>query len=290
MKYYAISTYPCLVKTQDEAVELEKNDILEVENEDFLFVYPQEACQLPFYINLKTPKENSFFSIIKRNNEAFLIFEKSASFRTTTQKTLVFDNKDCFVKVENHVLSFEFEGQCCQFDCAHDCSSCKIFKSGSYAVAQFEKDVYLFCSLSHKLSHIFADDIAWEEDYLQIKKHFHDSENRAKTAKYQIGEGITLKEESFSYGNKKKHPLKALLPYKFLESIKANDFSFAYKMLCDSLQAQISEEDLKAFLSNITNFFALNEKEFIVFTQKDKLYLSFVTQADKIQDISIDNL
>ena len=67
MKYFLKTTYPCLVKIEDDTFELEEFDTLEIEDEDYLFVYPQKNLY-PFYINLKNPIENEHFSIIKHEN------------------------------------------------------------------------------------------------------------------------------------------------------------------------------------------------------------------------------
>ena len=50
MKKILKTSYPCLIKTDTDSCELEENDVLEIENEQFLFVYPQNGS-IPFYID-----------------------------------------------------------------------------------------------------------------------------------------------------------------------------------------------------------------------------------------------
>ena len=63
MKTILKSSYPCLVKGKNSYHEIDKNDLLEMADEDIIFVYPQCSGQIPFYINLVSPVENSNFSI-----------------------------------------------------------------------------------------------------------------------------------------------------------------------------------------------------------------------------------
>ena len=291
MKYFLLSTYPCLVKARNNAFELEKNDLLEIDEEEFLFVYPTTPEQLPFYINLENPQENQYVSVLKRNEKAYLLLEKQNPFECSYKETVFFENIPCVVEINRNILSFEFNNKKSVFHHCHALQNIKVFKHNSFAVVKFEDGIFLYDTKTAKLSHLVGENISLDANVLSITKNLADSEGRSKIAKYEVDKEVVLQEESFSYSNKKKPSPKALLPYKFLESIKANDFEFAYSLLHDDLKSSLSTENLRVFFGKISTFLALGENEYVAYSNNGKkLFVAFSMRTSKIDDIVLDEL
>ena len=92
MKTILKSSYPCLVKGKNSYHEIDKNDLLEIADEDIIFVYPQCSGQIPFYINLVSPVENSNFSIIQKENQQIFFLEPKSNVQIVQKADLNFSN------------------------------------------------------------------------------------------------------------------------------------------------------------------------------------------------------
>lgn len=287
MKTLLKTSYPCLIKTDNDMCELEENDTLEIEEEEFLFVYPQNG-NIPFYIDTKSEIENRFVSIIKHEDKKIYLLEKGESFFVEKKQKLNFLGKTCEICVANNWLSFETEGQKVKFYCSHPCKQYEVFKHKNFAYLKFEKDFYAFCTQKNKLYHFSGDSLTFENGELVVTKKIHDSNNREKTSKYKFDDELTLEDEAF-ISSKVQTP-KELLPFKAMESIKAKDYAFILNSLSDRLKNQIDAPMLNQFFGNITSFLPLTTSEFITLSKSGKNYVKFTLSNDKIDDISIDNL
>ena len=106
-KYLIKSSYPCLIKTKTDYAEIDANDVLEVENEEYIFVYPTDNIVTPFYINLSCPHENENFSVIKKDNKNIIFLESPSSVEITQKENLNFSGKNCEITIAGKNLSFE---------------------------------------------------------------------------------------------------------------------------------------------------------------------------------------
>ena len=287
-KYLIKTTYPCLVKTQNALTELDCNDNLEVEDETFLFVYPADNSQIPFYINLSSPQESERLSIIKKDDKTLLLLEDSSKLEVKHMESLNFSGTICNISISSHALSFEANGKNVIYKCQHPCKNFKVFKEKNFACVQFEHDLYAFSTKNNKLVHFGGDHITCKKDTVTVQKRFHDSDNREKVSKYKFEDDIVLEEEHFSCDSHK--PLGQLVPFKLLEGVKAKDFEGSLNFLSDNLQKQIGSAQLQEFFGHITSFLPITPTEFITITPTTKSYATFVLKDDKIDDILIDEL
>ncbi|MBP3619879.1 MAG: hypothetical protein J6J24_04385 [Clostridia bacterium] len=290
MKHFLVATYPCLVKTINQQFELDLNDQIEIENEQFIFIYPLDCSTLPFCINFNTCKENRFFSFIKKNEKTYIILEKQSSFSVTHKEILKFNDKICTIEINNHKIAFETDKKKCEHFCFHSIQNYKVSKIKNFAYLQLENECFLFSMTTEKLTHILGSSFDLQNDKITFEKHFFDSQGRTKIQKLEIEEeGILMKEERMIY-NKKTPSRREFVSFKFMESIRAKDFDFAHTLLCKKLQESVNKENLQTFFGNISFFVFLEENQFLCFSQNSKNFVSFAVEHNEIQDITLDSL
>lgn len=287
MKTLLKTSYPCLVKTDSDMCELEENDTLEIEDEQFLFVYPQNG-NIPFYIDTKSEIENRFVSIIKRDDNRIFLLEKDSNLHISKKETLYFAGKQCEVEISKNLISFETENQKTSLNFAHKSNDFKVFKHKSFACVWFEKDFYAYSMQKHKLFHFSGENLSFENGEIFVTKNFCDSMQREKTSRYSLDEDLNVLEENFVSQDTKK--IAELLPYKVMESIKAKDYAFAINCLSENLQNQIDASKLNHFFGRISTFLPLSTTEFIALSKSGKKYINFHVSNHKIDDISVDDL
>ncbi len=287
MKTILKTTYPCLIKTNSDECELNENDTLEIENEQFLFVYPQDG-NIPFYIDLKSENENRFFSIIKYDNKKMFLLEKISTFQVESKESFSVSGQNCNIIISEHTISFETKEKNIKVLCQHTTNNFSSFKHKKYVCLQFDCDFYAFNIEKNKLFHFVGSDIKFENGVLSLIKKFHDSTNREKHCIYNLGDEISVEKQTFIADTPKTND--DLISYHFMESIKAKDYAFATSQLAENLKEKIDETSLKSFFGNIKSFLPLNLNEFISITSSEKNYVKFEIYNDKIVDISVDKL
>ena len=287
MKYILKTTYPCLVKTQDDQCELEENDMLEIEDESLVFIYPENPAQIPFYINMNSPKESVALSVIARKNDTLLILESAQKMAISHKEMLIVDGKKCEVCVRGQKISFESEEKKVEYFCPHPCGEHKILKIGNFACVQFNEHLYAFSPKKNRLTH-FDGQAEIDGATLLLTKHFHDSEERERHAKYVFKEDIVMEEESFSRNENRIN--KDLAPYKLMESVKAKDFEFAHSLLSEKLKTEINSAQIREFFGNFSSFLPLSTTEFITISGAQKNYVKFNLHENLIDDITVDAL
>lgn len=290
MKYYLVSPYPCLIKTTSQSFELCEGEQLEIENEPFVFVYPQENFLLPFYVNIENERDSQFVSFIKRDNLSYIVLEKQSHLSTTFKETLNFENKVCHIEINSSKISFDTEKKRYDVFHNHNITNYKIYKIKHCAFVQFEKCTYIFSIKTEKLTSIQNAKVEINNDLVLIEKELCDSSKRIKKIEYEIEEnGMKLKKQEFSY-NENSRPYKNFVSYKFMEAVKAKDFSRACNMLSKTLVESIDEEKLKVFFGDISCFIFLEINQFLIFSLNTKSFATFSVKNDTIEDISLDSL
>ena len=282
MKYFLKTTYPCLVKVKNENFELDTFDTLEIENEDYLFVYPQKNLY-PFYINLKNPVENTHFSFSKHDNKTFLILENEKTFGSQTKEKFVIDGKTCFVGIDENKVSFETESR----KTSAKILSRKNFQlsmTNNFVLAKFDNEIFAFDTKTEKLSHFSGENLSIENDTIKVEQNSLDGQ---KISTYKLGE--TIETLSVDFTEKNTAPVE-LLPLNFLKYVKSKDYDRAINTLSQNLKDQISQENLGDFFGNFNAILPLNTLEFITISNDKKNFVKFSIKDDKVEDILIDEL
>ncbi|MGN1201499.1 MAG: hypothetical protein ACI4R8_04525 [Candidatus Caccovivens sp.] len=284
MKYILKTTYPCLIKTENEFCELDNLETIEVEDEKFLFVYPQNHEQTPFKIDFS--KESEFYSILHRENQTFVILEKPSPLSITQKEKLTISGKTCQISIDEKKLEFETDTH--KFSFPHKREKFKAQKIKNFACAIFEHEIYALNMQTNKLVYFSGDEISLKDNEIVLTKKFCDSLQRQKEAKYKLDNEVQVESENFLYSNYK--DVADLVPFRLLESVKAKDYAFAMDCLSQNLKDSVDSEMLKKFFGNLKHFLPLCSNQFITIADNKKNFVTFSLSGDKIDDISIDEL
>lgn len=287
MKFFLKSPYPCLVKTGDSACELDQNDILEIENEKFVSIYPQAKNILPFYIDLCSPKDNERYSFFLKDEKKYIILENCPNCIQKEKETFNFSGKFLTIYVENDKIVFETANKRIEYMCEKidkKYSSCKI---KNFACLQFKDELFLYSIKENKVYHFFGESEI-DGNQISVTRKFFDSEMHEKKSVFRIEEEIELESEDFSY--KPQRDIKGLSPFKFLESVKSKDFAHAMDFLSAGLKNKVEISQIKDFLGNFSSFLPISETEFITLDSKQKHFVQFAMNGNLIEDISVDEL
>ncbi|MBP3431895.1 MAG: hypothetical protein J6K39_03480 [Clostridia bacterium] len=285
MKYLLKTPFECLVKIGEKEYELDANNGLEIEDEERLFVYPLSSP--PFYVNLKNLKENENYSILTHDDCTIILLEERKTLSISQKESFSFAGKACDVEICGNHICFETSDKKIAYTCPHPCKENKVFKIKDYACVQFDDHFYAYSIKNNKLTH-FCGELSLNGNSLELKKIFHDSQNREKSATYNFEEDIVVENETFTSDYVCENP--ELTPYKLMESVKAKDFSCALNFLSENLKNSIDCDQIRSFFGNITTFLPLSTIEFITISANQKNFVRFNLADGKVDDITIDFL
>ena len=292
MKIKLKSSYPCLVKTEKESFDLDENDVLNIENENRLFVYPVSYSNknIPFYINLKDLKNCNRYEIFDIDDFKLILLKENEKIVSYNKESLNFENDTCEIFIYPNSIKFENKSYAVKYDCPQNYKNYKVFKLDSFACVEFDNDnLYCFNMKNNKLTHFQGDEIEFEKNILKLRKSLNDCEDRIRKTKYEFINGaINTLDANYAHSNKNFD--KNMTPYRFLEALKVKDYSFAKVFLSEGLSKKIDEQTLSKFLGNIHSFLPLSTEDFIVLSNESKNFVRFYLENEKISDISVDNL
>lgn len=290
MKYLLKTPYPCLIKTEKESLELDINDTIECEDEQVLYVYPTIAEQIPFCVNLSIKRDTDQYSFLKHNGQNIIFLEKPEKFDVYQKEDLSFAGKHCHIGISRNKVFFETDKQKIDCFCRKSKVAPKVFKVKNFACVWLEQDFFAYSMQNERLSHLNGETINYDNGSLVVTKKYNDSKCREKISRYEIGEKIELKDEQIISSQTREFEDKNLISYKFLESVKANDFAQTQTYLSDHLSSKIGEEQIKSFFGFLSEFLPLSTNEFLAISGNNKKYVTFDLLNGKINDISIDEL
>lgn len=292
MKFLLKTTYPCLVKTSSAECELDQNDILEIEDEKSIVIYPQNTKIVPFYINLSVPKDCERYSFCSRDEKKYIILENLPIYEIKRKEKLNFSGKIVEICVEKEKISFETSETKieCRIENASQNYDC--FKIKNFACVQFENELFVFSVKEGKVFH-FVGEIEIDGNQVCVTKKFFDSEMREKKSIFRLEEEIELENEEFvctQTCGRVTEKIKSLAPFKLLECVKAKDYVRGLNFLSEKLQKQIDSTQIKEFFGNFTDFLPISTTEFITISDKNKKFVQFSMNGNFVDDISVDDL
>lgn len=287
MKYILKTTYPCLIKTENESVELEENDTLEIEDENHIYIYPQNSYQPPFCINLLVREDCFLYSFCKYNEKTFIILERKNLVFVENKETLNFSGKICKILINKNEITFENDSKIVKCINASKIKEYKVFKVNNFACVQLEKDFYAFSMKNNKLNHFSGDEIKFDNNTLHISKKTSllDGEQKSMTVKLEENPIVETQSVKTIIDSPKE-----LLSFQFLNCIKNKNFVSALQFLNDDLKSKIDEKKLQSFFGNVQDLLPLENNEFITISNTAKKYVTIDVFQDKISDISLDDL
>lgn len=286
MKKIKLKTnYPCLVKTDKESFEIDENDVLEIENEERIFIYPTlfSRKNIPFYINLKSLKSCHRYFVHEFDEFSLVVLTYNEELKILYKEN--FPTLACNVVVSQSAVKFEKEDISVEYTLPHNFFNYHIFKLDNYACVEFDdENLYLFNTKNNVLSH-FSGNMDLDKNVLTVKKNLHDLENRMKKSTFKLEED-KIKLESLTFSHDENKFSEDMTAYRFLEAVKIKDFDFAINLL----EKKTSSENLETLFGNVKNYLPLSTNEFVILGENDRKFVRFFEKCGKIVDISVDKL
>ena len=286
MKKIKLKTnYPCLVKTDKESFEIDENDVLEIENEERIFIYPTlfSRKNIPFYINLKSLKSCHRYFVHEFDDFSLVVLTYNEELKILYKEN--FPTLACNVVVSQSAVKFEKEDISVEYTLPHNFFNYHIFKLDNYACVEFDdENLYLFNTKTNVLSH-FSGNMDLDKNVLTVKKNLHDLENRVKKVCFKLEED-KIKLESLTFSHDENKFSEDMTAYRFLEAVKIKDFDFAINLL----EKKTSSENLETLFGNVKNYLPLSTNEFVVLGENERKFVRFFEKCGKIVDISVDKL
>lgn len=288
MLYKLKSPYPCLVVAGEKHAELSPADTLEIDGNGLVYVYPHARAMWPFCINLAAPLECEHFSIFRQPEATLLILEGRQAVKIVQKESFSFGGKTCAVEVDGQTLSFSFGGKTISVALENEQKYEKCLKIGSFVLAIFEEDAYAFCTKTGKLSH-FGGAVEVDGNRVKVCKKFADSLMRQRNATFVLDGNLRLAEENFMRSRPEIENAD-VVPYSFMESVRAKDYEYAAQFLSEKLRQTIGKNEFAEFFGNFSTFLPLSRLDFITICGKEKNFVRFSLSGNKVDDISIDKL
>ena len=286
MKKIKLKTnYPCLVKTDKESFEIDENDVLEIENEERIFIYPTlfSRKNIPFYINLKSLKSCHRYFVHEFDEFSLVVLTYNEELKILYKEN--FPTLACNVVVSQSAVKFEKEDISVEYTLPHNFFNYHIFKLDNYACVEFDdENLYLFNTKTNVLSH-FSGNMDLDKNVLTVKKNLHDLENRVKKSSFKLEED-KIKLESLTFSHDENKFSEDMTAYRFLEAVKIKDFDFAINLL----EKKTSSENLETLFGNVKSYLPLSTNEFVILGENDRKFVRFFEKCGKIVDISVDKL
>ena len=286
MKKIKLKTnYPCLVKTDKESFEIDENDVLEIENEERIFIYPTlfSRKNIPFYINLKSLKSCHRYFVHEFDDFSLVVLTYNEELKILYKEN--FPTLACNVVVSQSAVKFEKEDISVEYTLPHNFFNYHIFKLDNYACVEFDdENLYLFNTKTNVLSH-FSGNMDLDKNVLTVKKNLHDLENRVKKVCFKLEED-KIKLESLTFSHDENKFSEDMTAYRFLEAVKIKDFDFAINLL----EKKTSSENLETLFGNVKNYLPLSTNEFVILGENERKFVRFFEKCGKIVDISVDKL
>ena len=286
MKKIKLKTnYPCLVKTDKESFEIDENDVLEIENEERIFIYPTlfSRKNIPFYINLKSLKSCHRYFVHEFDEFSLVVLTYNEELKILYKEN--FPTLACNVVVSQSAVKFEKEDISVEYTLPHNFFNYHIFRLDNYACVEFDdENLYLFNTKTNVLSH-FSGNMDLDKNVLTVKKNLHDLENRVKKSTFKLEED-KIKLESLTFSHDENKFSEDMTAYRFLEAVKIKDFDFAINLL----EKKTSSENLETLFGNVKNYLPLSTNEFVVLGENERKFVRFFEKCGKIVDISVDKL
>lgn len=291
MKIKLKSSYPCLVKIGNNSYDIDENDLLEIENEEQIFVYPisYNRKNIPFYINLNALKNCERYLVTDIGDYKLLFLNKVDRISNFVKEKLTFSEDNCEIKISNNVVIFENKNSIVQYELEEMFLNYRVFKIEDFACVELDtKSVFAFNMKTGKLFHFKGNEFEFEKDLLKIKDNLNDCEDRRKSCVYKFsGDNIATEKCEFDYSDL--HFKAEMTPYRFLEAVKCKDYSFAKNLLGGNLK-NVEEKDFYEFLGGVKAFYPLSLNEFIIENSSEKKLIRFDVSNGLIFDLSVDNL
>lgn len=290
--YKIISSYPCLIKSDTQDLELDKNSTLILEGEKQVSVYPVGKSD-NFAFNIDTRQLDQCPFVKSAQEEEGVIIYILDGMRCQNAEVMSFGNTNpSSIEVGKDYLTF-FGKKCKKTIMTGEYKSFDCYRKFDIMLAHLVKENHhLLVAFNDKSGHIKsfrAKDVTIKNDKITMIQEFDDlAGHRLETNLFIDKEGLKKSDCKISYKTEKPHIAynDRVLPFAFLEAVKAEDYALALSYLSSSLE--MTEAKLKTFLSNLDFFFPTADNKFCFSSGNGLKKISFEIKNGKIIDIDIE--
>ncbi len=285
MKIVIYSSYPCYVKIENKTLEITQNEHIECDlNESDIIVKPLKNYGEPFIIDIENPSPR--YRIIKRDDK-ILIFILDG-FLVENILCQSFEHGSIKSSIEAGSKQIIFSGNSHK-KVIHFSSPIEEIKIGAFLFINYatfksenESKLIAYNPKKNTAKTFSAESIELNNDgFTLIKRDF--AYNKIKLDYYVDSEGLKLKNKDFD-ASILSSPNETI-PYKFMNSIKLQDYQSALSYFSNSLSQKLNENALKEYFGEITYFYMLDPLSCFAISNGNNLIFDFTLSSDKISDI-----
>ena len=291
-KYKIISAYPCLIKSASQQLTLDRNFSLLLENENEISVYPfGKDKSFAFIIQLNNLSDNPFFCTATEGDTTFIYLIEGLKSQNTNEVSFGNNSPSPSVEISRDSVTFHskslkrtiFTGYYENFDCyrKHDISLAHLFNDGKHLLIAFNEK-------TGKAKSFKAQKVKVDNDKIYLTQKFDDLAGHNLESTFKIdNEGMKKIDCQISYNFEKPRLAynQKVVPFAFLEAIKADNFDLAAGYLSSSMQ--VTPEKLKAFVPKLDFFFPVSDNKFYIFSNGEFKTITFDMTDNKIIDLDL---
>ena len=294
-KYKIITAYPCVIKSQSQSCGLDENCTLVLEGEKMVSVYPVgKTDNFAFNIELDKLYESAFYQVNEDDEEAIIYLvdgiksenAQVVNFGTTASPHIEIESESVTFHCQNFKRKV-LTGKFANFDGYQkfDIMLAHLYDNDKHLIVAFNKK-------NGKAKSFKAQKVEIKNDNFILTQNLEDYAGQTLTYTLAFDrEGLKKKNTTFSYNFDERPKLSTceqVIPFAFLEAIKAENFQLAKSYLSSSLN--IDESNLKSFFGKLDYFFPIADNKFCFHAGDGLQKLTFEIKNGKIVDIDVENL
>ncbi|MGN1227103.1 MAG: hypothetical protein ACI4TX_00505 [Christensenellales bacterium] len=243
--------------------------LLKFDNKFYLQVFPidDDIKYAPFIAMLeykdKTLKSKSNqISIIKFSDYVFEIIISPTNTLTPNKakakRTIKTNKAEKQINYENGKLEIKSNNKVINFNINLNLTNPKISYTENHIMLSSKEKIgthlYVIDERDSKLKYIYCTEFKTEQNELICLTKLNDYAKHLQITKYNLQTGINLTDSYTAYKTPPKQiKAKKIIPYAFMQNIKAKDLKEARKYLEPNFNQTLTNESLTSFFGNFTN-------------------------------------
>lgn len=289
MKTIIYTSFPCIIKLNNEQESLSQNENLVIEQDfDKILVYPAQKGKISFEVSLNE-HETSFYRIIERDNKR-LIFLLDGLYAENAE-ICEFEYKGIKSRIEVYPHKTIFSGRDSK-KIIHLNQQYRSFKYGNIKFIDFclltnfndEKTLIVYNAKKNTAKVFNGSDIKEEENGFSISTSAFGYSSITQEL-YVDEDGLKVRKKNFIQSATNLAP-EETLAYQFLNSIKYGDYEKCLTMLDSELFDRLNCESLKAYFGNISYFYMISPYSAYAISDNKNIIFEFQIKNNKINEIS----
>lgn len=281
------SEYPCLICNGGEQIFLEDNELLSIDAEKNIYVYPVSNKNLfPFSINLFSHSKR--YRVFEHKDKTFCCLLSPNTIVKKTIEKIKIAGKDLVITLGENEIFYSLNNAECRFPLNATPNEYKsqAIENFSALILNFEnfQELILFNVENNSFKICNGNNFEIKDKQITFSRNYADYSSNI--------EEISLEFSKNEINETKKHittqfdiPNEKTICYVFLDAIKEKNFYYAEQLISHN-EEKIEEDKIKDFLGNYISFFPLDEKNFAIFYENETKILQFFVEDGKILDFN----